>query len=219
MQAMIEKFVADYVRSYPLEKGTNTWLPPLVAYADAADPLLLRLKDIISPSHAIPTDFLPDAQTVIAYFLPFGYLVVESNIPGRESSRTWALAYVETNTLILDLNTALAYELERHGYQAAPIPATHNFDKVKLISDWSHRHVAYIAGLGKFGLNNMLITAQGCCGRVGTIVTNVKVKATPRVSSEYCLYKVNGSCGICVQQCVNNALHEKSFNRQQCYTM
>ncbi|NLG86152.1 MAG: epoxyqueuosine reductase [Firmicutes bacterium] len=220
MQEIIEKFIAGYVRSYSLKKGTcTTWLSPLVAYADAADLLFPKLKQIVSPSHAVPTDFLSDAETVIAYFLPFNHLVAESNIPGRESSRAWAVAYVETNTLISDLNAALARKLERHGYKAALIPPTHNFDKVKLISDWSHRHVAYIAGLGKFGLNNMLITARGCCGRVGTIVTNVKIKPTPRAEGEYCLYKLDGSCGKCVDKCVNNALHKKLFDRQKCYAM
>lgn len=34
------------------------------------------------------------------------------------------------------------------------------------MSEWSHRHAAYIAGLGIFGINNMLITNKGCVGRI-----------------------------------------------------
>jgi epoxyqueuosine reductase QueG len=190
-----------------------------VAYADAADPLFTELKNIVSSSHAVPTDFLPDAQTVIAYFLAFESSVVESNISGQGSSRAWATAYVETNALISNLNQALAQELKKHGYRAVLIPPTHNFDRERLISDWSHRHAAYIAGLGKFGLNNMLITAKGCCGRVGTLVTNALIEPTTRADNEYCLYHLDGSCGICVQRCVNEALSEESFNRQRCYAM
>ncbi|MGI6128491.1 MAG: epoxyqueuosine reductase [bacterium] len=217
---MIESFITDYVRSYPAKKGTvTTWLAPLVAYGDALDPLFGELKKIISSSHALPTDFLPDARTVVAYFVPFTRPVAEGNISGRESSRAWAVAYIETNTLIADLNAALVRELEKHGYKGAVIPPTHNFDKVKLISEWSHRHVAYIANLGKFGLNNMLITARGCCGRVGTIVTNVAAQPTPRVDREYCLYKLDGSCGICARRCVNDALSTETFYRQRCYAM
>lgn len=220
IRGIIENFIADYVGSYPTRKNTDTtWLSPLVAYADAADSRFLELKNIISPSHAVPTDFLPDAQTVIAYFLPFNRVVAKSNILGRESSREWVVAYIETNTLISDLNAALAQKLTKHGYRAALIPPTHNFDKVKLISDWSHRHAAYIAGLGKFGLNNMLITAKGCCGRVGTVVTNAPIGPTPRVDRQYCLYKIDGSCGICAKRCVNDALHKESFDRQKCYAM
>ena len=96
-------------------------MSPLVSYADVDAPLFLELRDIVSPSHAVPTDFLSDAQTVVAYFLPFDHSVAESNIPERESSRAWAVAYVETNTLITDLNAALARKLERRGYKAALI--------------------------------------------------------------------------------------------------
>jgi epoxyqueuosine reductase QueG len=220
MREVVDSFITNYVRSYSLEKGTSTnWLVPLVAYADAGDPLFVALKKIVSPSHAVPTDFLADARTVIAYFLPFDRAVVESNIPGIESSRSWAVAYVETNTLISDLNEALAQELERHGYRAALILPTHNFDKEKLISNWSHRHVAYIAGLGKVGINNMLITAKGCCGRIGTLVTNAPIEPTLRVEGEYCLYKVNGGCGVCTRRCVNDALSEGWFDRKKCYDM
>jgi epoxyqueuosine reductase QueG len=104
-------------------------------------------------------------------------------------------------------------------YQLEIIPATHNFDTQKLISDWSHRHVAYIAGLGKFGLNNMLITDKGCCGRIGTVITNLEIEPAERKDKEYCLYKYNGSCKKCVDRCVNDALTVDGFNRKRCYDM
>ena len=64
--------------------------------------------------------------------------------------------------------------------------ATHNFDEAKLVSYWSQKHVAYMAGLGKFGLHHMIITEKGCCGRLGSIVTNAKIsrpKEAPRNSA------------------------------------
>lgn len=220
MRTLIEDFITDYVKSYPALTGTVTsWLDPLVAYADPADPLFNELKTIISPSHLLPADLLPAARTVVAYFLPFEPPVPESNISGRLSSKTWATAYVETNTLIADLNRSLTTELAKHGYKAATLPATHDFDRVKLISTWSHRHVAYIAGLGKFGLNNMLITAKGCCGRIGTLVIDVPIAKTARPNREYCLYKLNGSCTACQDRCVNNALVNGVFDRQKCWAM
>ncbi|HBT46340.1 MAG TPA: (Fe-S)-binding protein [Peptococcaceae bacterium] len=214
----ISNHVENFVRNYPSRKLTRTRrLDPLVAYAAADDPLFARLKEVVSPSHALPADLLPDARTVITYFLPFEPAVAESNIPGTESSRFWAVAYVETNALISELNEALARELEKYGYRAALIPPTHNFDEERLISNWSHRHVAYIAGLGKFGRNNMLITAGGCCGRIGSLVTNAPLLPTPRPEGEYCLHKMNGSCGVCTARCVNGALSEAGFDRRRCY--
>lgn len=218
MQQLIKNLITEFVARYQQEQEIQTkWGEPLVAFADAADPRFLDLKKIISPTHAFPQDILSDAKTVIAYFLPFEKSISLSNIKGEYSSREWAVAYIETNKLISELNVHLSTEFSKLGYKSSAIPATHNFDEVRLISDWSHRHVAYIAGLGKFGLNNMLITEKGSGGRVGSIVTNLEIEPTPCNQKEYCLYKVNGSCKICVKRCVGDALKVDSFDRKKCY--
>ncbi|WP_338094171.1 hypothetical protein [Methanorbis furvi] len=38
---------------------------------------------------------------------------------------------------------------------------------------WSHRHFAVLAGLGTFGVNNMLITRMGCYGRVSSFAASI----------------------------------------------
>ena len=100
-----------------------------------------------------------------------------------------------------------------------PIVGFASADEAKLISDWSHRHIAYIAGVGNFGLNNMLITDKGCCGRIGSFITSAKIAPDIRADVPACLYKYDGSCRKCVQRCVNEALFENSFNRFKCYDM
>ncbi len=64
-----------------------------------------------------------------------------------------------------------------------------------------------MAGLGTFGLNNMLITAAGCCGRLSTVVTNLRVTADTPLLTENCLYKKSGRCGLCVKRCPSGALN------------
>ena len=220
MENTLENLIKDFIFSYMERVDIRTkWKEPVIAYADAKDELFYELKNIVSQTHGLPTDFLPNAKTVVAYFIPFHEEVVKSNIDKRESSKEWARAYIETNKLILDLNTFIKKELNNLGYDSSIIPATHNFDEEKLISDWSHRHVAFVAGLGKFGLNNMLITDKGCCGRVGSIVTNLKIEPTKRDNKEKCLYKHDSICKKCVQRCVNNALKVDSFDRHKCYEM
>jgi epoxyqueuosine reductase QueG len=220
MKAKIHDLISRYVASYPREKGTLTrWGGPVTAFASAGDDLFAKMKEIIDPSYATPADFLPGAQTVITYFVPFDAAVVRSNIEGKECSRAWAVAYQETNALIEDLNQYIKTALEALGYQGAVIPPTHNFDRTKLISGWSHRHAAFIAGLGKFGLNNMLITAKGCAGRVGSLITDLAVEPTLRTEEEYCLHKRGLTCGKCIRRCVNGALSMDSFDRHKCYQM
>ena len=218
MDHLIRKTINRFIATYPHSENTG-WKSPLVAYARADDPLFIELKNIVNPTHALPQDFLSEAQTVITYFLPFENRVVESNKPGRYSSRTWALSYIETNRLIEALNEHLQQVLVEQGYKAVFVPATHNFDKKTLLSDWSHRSAAYIAGLGTFGLNHMLITENGCCGRIGSIITDLELPPTPRYTKELCLYKANGNCGRCTKRCVNKALTIDTLDKHKCYEM
>jgi epoxyqueuosine reductase QueG len=210
--------IGAFVENYHLIHRTETkWKNPLVAYASASDPLFNDLKNIVSPTHALPADLLASAETVIAFFIPFVHEVSRSNITNPYSSRQWAIAYLETNRLISDLNQFIHIELGKLGFDSSNLPATHNFDETTLLSDWSHKHVGYIAGLGKFGLHQMLITERGCSGRLGSIVTNMKLQPTPRPDKEFCLYRVNQSCRRCVSACPNGALQLDAFDRHHCY--
>lgn len=213
---MIEKFVAEYQKQKNIE---TSWRVPLIKFADAEDQLFYDLKNIIRESHVLPTDILKDAKTVIAFFLPFEKDIANSNIDGKYSSKKWAKAYVETNQLISKLNIFIEKELKDFGYNSSVIPATHNFDENTLISDWSHRHAAYIAGLGSFGINNMLITEKGCAGRVGTIISDIVIEVSSRNEKEYCLNKAGFNCSKCVDRCVNNSLKIESFDRFKCYEL
>ncbi len=214
----IEREIARFVKSYPERTSAEThWKRPLVAFASAQDPLFPKLKEWVRPSHALPRDLLPTAKTVIAYFLPFENRVQKENAQeGFYPSRSWAVAYIETNRLIRDLGDHLKHFLEKAGYQTVYTPATHNYDPSILLSDWSHRHIAYISGLGRLGLNQWLITEKGCCGRLGSFVTEAIFSATPRPEQEFCLHVAGQKCSACIKNCVYGALSLDRFDRHAC---
>jgi epoxyqueuosine reductase QueG len=210
--------IKQFVRTYKSGTKTKTdWDEPLVAFASAHDPLFLKLKTIISETHSLPTELLKDAETVISYFVPFKKEIALSNVKGEHCSKEWAIAYVETNKLLADLNEFLSKELEKQNFKSVNLPPTHNFDETKLTSDWSHKHVAFIAGLGNFGLHQMLITEKGCCGRLGSLITNAEIAPTKRPQKEFCLYKHGNTCKKCFDNCIFNALTIDSFDRHGCY--
>jgi epoxyqueuosine reductase QueG len=217
LKATVEHHITACIDESRWEGVHTAWKPPLIAYADAHDPLFEQLKQIIGPTHLTPRELLPGAESVIAYFVPFRERVAHSNRLEGAASRAWALAYTETNTLIETTNRRLIESLERDGYATVAPPPTHSFNKRTLVSDWSHKHVAYIAGLGTFGLHHMLITAEGCAGRLGTLVTNAYARPTPRYDHEACLYKHDGSCTLCAQRCTFGALTVADFDRRACY--
>ncbi|KLU62706.1 epoxyqueuosine reductase [Peptococcaceae bacterium CEB3] len=219
MNKEIVDSITQYVKNYQELKQIETdWRDPVIGFAAAKDELFPKLKEIIGPNHALPSDLIPNAKSVITFFIPFSKEIVESNIPEEESSRKWDIATIETNNLIADLNKFLFETITAKGYKASLIPATYNYDQEKLISDWSHKSVAYISGIGKFGLHHILITKSGCCGRLGSMVTDMELTPTTRTDEEYCLYKHNGTCKKCVKRCVNHAFQDSTsvFNRKKC---
>ena len=208
--------ILTLIREFIRERD-GFWDEPVISFADARDPLFLKLKKAVDPSHLLPQDLLKGARSVICYFIPFKKEVVLSNEKGRSASRLWAIAYIETNKLISELNVHISQMLKKEGFRAEPIPPTHNFDTEKLISRWSHKHVAYIGGLGKFGLHRMLITEKGASGRIGTVVTDAPFEPTKRKEKEFCLYKNGIECKKCIEKCIFGALREDVFDRKKCY--
>ena len=217
-EKQVVKEIVRFVGAYSKGKSTKTnWKKPLVGFASADDPLFLKLREVVQPKHALPGDLLPAARTVVAFFLPFENALQKENAQaGLYAARSWAVAYVETNRLIRDLSEHLKAFLENAGFQAALIPATHNFDPEILMSNWSHRHIAYIAGLGRFGVNHWLITEKGCCGRFGSLVTDAYFPPSPRPEQESCLHFAGYECGGCVKKCVYGALFIDRFDRHAC---
>ncbi|MCE5336519.1 MAG: hypothetical protein LLG06_18230 [Desulfobacteraceae bacterium] len=199
-------------------KGVDYWLPPLAAVASARDGLFEELRRVIDPEHALPSDLLASARSVIVFFIPFReWLGEENGRSGGFAARSWAEAYPETNRLIAAVNLHLKDVLCKEGHLSATTPATHNFDEEKLISGWSHKHLAYIAGLGTFGSHHLLITRAGCCGRLGSLVTSMELTPTVRPRAEFCLLKAGYRCSACYAKCKYGALSEGGFDRHACY--
>jgi epoxyqueuosine reductase QueG len=222
MGSVNDAFLCDNISQFVMkrqetEKTPLRWKKPLVAFADAGDPMFDKLKQVVSKTHSLPGDLLPGARTVIVYFIPFVREIPLSNRRGSTASELWAEAYVATNSLVRDINEQLAFLLGNAGFECAVLPPTHNFDSQRVMSDWSHKHVAYVAGLGNFGRHRLLITAAGCCGRLGSMVTTAEIPASPRTEEPACLYQYNGTCGVCIDKCSPGALTADRFDRHRCY--
>jgi epoxyqueuosine reductase QueG len=219
MNDAIECEICRTLEDIDSRREYRMWREPLFAYVAADESALQELKSSVSKSHLLPTDILPDAKSIVAFFIPFSAEVEESNRDGRHASALWAESYIATNEAIREIGNNVERLLSDNGYAVGKIPATHNFDEKTLISDWSHRHIAQIAGLGSFGINNMLITDSGCCGRVGTLIANCELTPTAIRTQERCLSKLKGTCGVCRRRCVTNAFRDSGFDRQRCYGM
>ncbi len=216
----VEQWIRDFVSAYPdrRESLETRWQTPLVGVASAQDSLFDTFKTVVHGGHLLPRELLPDASSVIVFYIPFlGSLHRENFREERYCARSWATAYIETNQLIADTSVALKERLEAMGKRVALIPPTHNFDRSTLMSDWSHRHAAYAAGLGSFGFHNLLITSLGCTGRLGSLVTDLELEPSSLPERESCLHRAGKKCLKCVERCEFGALHPDGFDRFACY--
>lgn len=215
LRVLIEEFISYYSSK---EGIRNWWRKPLLATAKADDRFKI-LPEIASNGHLLPWELLPSAKTVIVFFIPFVKELLVENSMGKFPCRNWGLAYEETNRLLSIISERIKDYLAEQGYQSALTPATHNFDHVKLVAKWSHKHLAHISGLGRFGINTQLITPSGCAGRLGSLVTEADLGDNPLVGShELCLHKAGQECLKCLKRCPVRALREDSIDRHRCFT-
>jgi len=214
LKTLIEEHIDGIVRD---AHTITKYRPVLVGFADALDPDFLKLKTLIDPSHRLPGDILLEAKTVVSFFIPFAKEIVIANRRHPFAAEEWAIAYSETNKLIDEICSSLATRLRRDGVKANWELPTYNFDKERMVSYWSHKSAAKIAGLGSFGLNQMLITDSGCAGRFGSIVIDASIPPTPKSKIERCSYLVDQSCVACVERCPNHALTIRGLDKHRCY--
>ena len=161
----------------------------MIKYADVSRPEIRNLKSAVMESHYLPEDILENPTAVLVYFLPFIPETAKSNIAGESASPEWAKAYQETDRLSEALNVRLVEMITGLGYRAAAPADAGSFSDDILKSRWSHRHIAQAAGLGTFGINRMLITENGCCGRYYSVVTDLPVETDRPSAEEFCSYK------------------------------
>ena len=209
--------------------GSRLFDAPMVAVADATDAWFARLKEVIGPHHWTPREILSlvapgaEARSVICWSLPLTETIRASNRgETRVPSRAWALARHRADAIFLHLATGMETWLRGLGYAAvAPTRAAKDIVGHLTASApsacWSQRHVAFVAGLGTFGISGGLITVRGVAHRLGSVVTDAVLSATIRPYGDdpfaWCLKSARGTCGTCIRRCPVGSIGESVRER------
>lgn len=199
--------------------GVKMYDSPLIKIGDANDPYFQKVKDQIGPHFMTPMEWLPSVSSVISIFLPASLKIRSDNYKDMAwPSSSWLHARIEGQMMIANLSQFLKHLLEEKGYQAVIPTADPRFFARKglpgatkerqFTSNWSERHVAFICGLGTFGLSKGLITEKGVAGRYTSLITNLSL---PKDKREYQnLYEYCSMCGACARNCPAKAISIES---------
>ena len=240
MAQIIESEIKSFVRSSPLnrmpgEENMPIFDEPLVGFADGSDPLFQEFKSIIGPNHLTPIEALTLAYnkqpeddgnlvSVVSWILPITRKTREST---REQNAVPSKYWAYTKWYGEKFNTALRKYIvatfKLRGYMTTA-PASQPYFKVQdgpkgQFSNWSERHIAYVAGLGTFSLADSFISEKGAANRVGSVVIDLKLPPGPRTARtpySNCLYYVNKSCKACIARCPAGAITEAGHDKIKC---
>ncbi len=200
----LERTIARLVADAPENRlagfsGVAVFDPPLVGVADGEDPLFAEFARAVGPRHLRPRAFLASRfpqgprirrVSVISWILPFSAMVRESNRGGQWPSPLYSLARNKGQAVAQRLGRRLAALLKTKGLAAAVPTLTGDYDifhssEFVYSSSWSERHVAFAAGLGRFGLNGSLVTPHGSHVRLGSLVVGSALEPSSRSSGTH----------------------------------
>ena len=195
--------------------GLRFFEHPVFSITRADNPGFLELKrsEVVGEHHLLPEDWLADAKTVISVFLPYNKSTVEANkVHDDQPSMEWMYTRVDGQRFLLALGAQIRDALLADGHKAItpytedkfimqvspnPPPGTEHVPPFS--SNWSERHVAYVSGLGTFGLSTNFISKAGCAGRLVSIVTDWDIEPDERDYSDWLGYC--NRCGACIRRC------------------
>jgi epoxyqueuosine reductase len=235
IERAIAKFLSKNAANRRKVDGAKYWDEPLIGFASGDDPLFRQYKNIIGKFHYTPQEIfdLTFAKSkhrknlsVISWILPAAEDIRQSNrTEEKYPSLLWAHARHFGEQSNVKLRDHVVSLLQRKGYKAvAPMNSPHfrrlKSPRVGFASNWSERHIAYACGLGTFGLSDGLITAKGKAIRIGSVVTELPLKASKTIYPHRlanCLYYYNKTCRTCAARCPAKAITAKGHDKDKCF--
>ena len=162
------------------------------------------------PKEFWPQSIYPEARTVIVIGLPVQLPILET-----APSIYYHELYNTVNLLLDEKAYQISNYLIDKGYPSIYLPRD-GYGDIEVILEkplafFSHKHAAYLAGLGTFGLNNVLLTPEfGPRVRFTSIFTTAVIEGDPLPKKSLCT-----RCMLCAQSCPVKAIATDYVNLEK----
>jgi len=155
--------VTKEVKQFVLDRGMD-----LVGIASAD-----RLNELTPGGYNRPKDILAECKSTIVIAFRWPDPLVDG-LP--EIRAMYSRMMITMNNQLDQTLLRIARFLTKKGFLAMPVHASDPYDLSELKGVLSHKHAAVQAGLGEFGLNNLLLTPQfGPRQRFAQVLTDAKL--------------------------------------------
>ena len=158
------------------------------------------------PVERRPKSIMPESMSAIVIGVP-----IQESIIRTAPSIYYRELYKVTNAILDDSAQRIVMALEMMGHKAAFIPRDGYHGMKGLLKEptsfFSHKHAAYLAGLGTFGVNNTILTERyGPRIRFTTILTDAELPSGKPMDRQLCI-----RCMRCRDQCPVKAIGDDIY--------
>jgi Uncharacterized Fe-S protein len=217
------------------------WEEPLVGIAAGDDEYYEFFKTHIGSFHMTPKELFltkygddeknaerdinaSDLRVISMAFPHVEQTVREQNTKFLFPCDRWVVARGEWEPLMQEFSGNLVSSLESQGIRAVSLDLFPSFhletsENLGIASVWSHRHTAFVAGLGTFGLSEGFITEKGKAIRLTSMVVEMPLEVTSRTYKdqyEWCKFFSTGRCGACIKSCPADAITTSGHDKNKC---
>lgn len=224
------RFCGSAQNSLGMPEDEPAFGAPLVGFAAGDDPLFEELKRHVGASHWTPSEAFalafPELDIVASKLMVISWILPHTQQTKRDNRKQatvpaerWARAKLFGERFNIALREHVVATLNQAGIAAIAPSRLPQWLMEEVTSNWSERHIAYVAGLGTFGLCDGLITPLGKAMRCGSVVARLSLPATPRVYSDhhaYCDFFREKRCAVCIGRCPVDAISEQGHDKARC---
>ena len=160
----------------------------------------------------LPAEIRPELVRAVVMGFPLQRGVLDT-IDGQPNP-LYFHHYRQVNYQLDRAALAVADQIQEQGYRSVAVAASQIVHRDPMLGHLPHKLMAWYAGLGWMGRNNLLVNPRwGSAVRYVTVLTDMELPVDGPIDGSC------GGCRACVAKCPAGAIHEsfKDFELDKCY--